>query len=423
MPLSAGASLKTFRGEIDLGQTYESNPDRVSADERYDSRSSITPRMIFTRLTQGSSLTLMYAPSLNYSYQTKEESVNHRGSGKYVVYLARRLRLDLRNAYVKSDDLYTYEEVRELGDGEFELSERRGRREYYTNRFSGSINLEYARASFLNAGYTNHVFRNRADGFTNFARHNPFASISHRFNHQWGSKLDYSLTVTDYDEDDDDDDKRNTHQGIATFDYKPSPLTRLFVRGGYQRMDYDRSLRKYEIYSTTAGIYRKFSPMRSVEFESGYSKIIREDFADNEAFNMLIAINTTMKKGSWRLYGESGTEELYYRGIDKDELSIHWRIGMGIHHVLTKNISGNADVYYSEAESIERDEPERQKWLRAKAELFYSFARYYRFSIGYSYSDVEVLDSVDAAGKGINDSYENHHVFVKLTAGKDIMKW
>ena len=426
MPSSAGASVKTLRGEVALEQMYESNPDRVSAGETYDSRSSISPRMIFTRSAQKSSLALRYAPSLVYSYQTKDERVNHRGSGEYEVYLARRLRLNLRDTYVQADDLYIYSEVREVSDGELEMTDRRGRREYWINQFAGSMNLEYARESFLDVGYANDLLRNREDGFTDFTRHKPFSSISYRFNQRWGSKLDYAYTLIEYDDsfdDDDGDDERKIHEGGGMLDYKLSPLTRLFMRGIYQRTVYEDSIREYEVYTATVGIDRQLSPFRSVAFESGYSRIKREDFSDKDAFNLKMAVDTVMERGAYRLYAESGTDELYYRGIDKDELSLYWRVGARINHGLTENISGNAEIYYSEAEFLERDESERQVWYSARAGLSYRFARYYELSAGYSFTDVDAADRIDPTGREIDDSYQNHHVFIRLTAGKDLLKW
>ncbi len=426
MPLSAGASVKTLRGEVVLEQMYESNPDRVSTGETYDSRSSISPGMIFTRSSQKSRLALRYAPSLIYSYQTEDERVNHRGSGEYEVYMARRLRLNFRDTYVQGDDLYTYTQVREISDGDLEMADRRGRREYWTNQFAGSMNLEYARESFLDVGYANDLLRNREDGFTDFTRHKPFSSLSYRFNQQWGSTLDYSYELIEYDngfDDDDGDDQRKIHEGGGLLHYKPSPLTRLFMRGVYRRTDYEDSFREYEVYTATVGIDRQLSPFRSVAFESGYSRIKREGFSDKGAVNLKMAVDTTMERGVWRLYGESGTDELYYRGIDKDELSLYWRIGARISHGLTKNISGNAEVYYSEALFIERDESEKQVWYSARTGLSYRFARYYQLSAGYSYTDVDAVYRIDPTGREVDDSYQNHHVFIRLTAGKDLLKW
>jgi hypothetical protein len=416
LPFAADASVKTLRGEIDLEQIYETNRDRVHTNEEYDSRSVVTPRMIFSRSTQKSNLSLSYAPSLVYSYQLEDERVDHAGSGELDVYLAERLRWDLRNTYLQSDDPYRYIGITETGDGEFELADRRGSRRYWTNRFTTSMNLAYARDSELNVGYINHVLRNSDHRYLDFTRHSPFASLSYRFNHQWSTGVSYTFSFGEYE----DDGDFTTHSGDATVYYNWSPFTRLFTRGAYLQTDFEDSLDDdgYSIYTATVGLDRELSPTRNIEVETGASLIERDLGDDTEAFFLRAVLNTRMELGSWRLSAESGTDERYLRGtrrFDEEGLSRYWSAGATFSRALSSSITGTAGASYREDRYIQRPDSDLEQRYIGSATMAYDFARYYRLTLGYIYIRLDADREFD--------SYENHRVFIRLTAGQDFFRW
>ena len=408
----ADASQKTFRGEIGLQQDYDSNADRVPTDEQYESTSRVTPRFTFGRLTQTSNFSLTYAPSFVYSYRNEEERTDHFASVGYGRRLSQRVSVDFDNTYRMTDDPYTYTEFTEIGEGDFELSDRRGRRRYWSNSFSGSTRLDYARDSFMNLGYRNHVLRNRDDNFEDdYTRHTPFAGLTHRFNHQWQTQLSYTYTIGNFDNRED----LRTHDGSGRLFYSFSPFTRVFVLGGYMQTDYDDSILDYAVYTTAAGFDRELSAVRSVSFETGVSFIQRDNFADTDALYLKVSLDNAIQRGSWSVYGESGVDQRLYTGADDSFLSRYRLAGARVNYALGRNLTGTTSLEYRRDENIDTPVSDRETRIRANAGLAYTFARWYRLSAGYSYVD---LDADQPAR-----SYDNHRLYISLTAGKELLRW
>ena len=411
IPLFAVASSqKTFRGEIAVEHSYESNPDRVASDAESEHESRVAPRMTYTRDTRLSSFSLLYAPSLVHSRRTEEDRVDHLASAAYNIQARKRLEFDFSNTYRLAYTSYTYTEE-EIAEEEIVLSDRRGRRRYWTNSASASMNYEYGPQSFFNTGYNNRILRNKDAAYTDYVRHSPFVSVSHRISHQWRIMTGYTFTRGNFDGADD----ITTHSGNVSVHYSLSPHTSIFSRLGYIHNEYEQSQRDYEVYTAAVGVNRQMSPLRSIDIETGASLVKRDLVSDTRALFLRASLDSQIKRGSWRVYGESGIDQRYYAGIDEEGLSRYWLAGVRINRTLTENVSASTGVYRRDDEYLERSDMEKEKRIRADARITYSFARWHRLTAGYSYTDL------DADRKP--DSYENHRVFIRLTAGRDLLKW
>ncbi len=411
LPSAAEASVKNLRGEIDIRQGYQSNIDRVPEGEEYEWTTSVTPRLIFSRRAQRSSLSLTYAPSYVYEWEAEEDRIDHSAGLGYDRYLAQRLLWTVDNTFVRSDDPYTYAEFTETDEGDIEISDRRGRRRYWTNRATTELEWEYARESFFGIGYTHAVLRNRDDAFRDYTRHSPFASLSRRFSQRWEADVSYRYTLGDFD----DDEDLETHESDLYVYYRTSPMMRYFVHGGYLRNKYEETPRDYTVYTASAGIDRDLSPMRSLSLELGHSWFVRDDASDSDAFYMRAALDNSLRRGTWRIYGESGYDVRYYEGVDDDGLSEYWLAGFRIDHGISQNVAGSLSASYREDRFEERAVNEREKRFSGDIRIAYGFARYYSLYAGYGYTDVDA----DRETR----SYENHRAYVGLSAGKDLLQW
>ena len=411
-PLGAEASVQSFSGSISLQQDYDSNWDRRPRDEAESETSSrVQPGLTYTRSTRTSDFTLTYAPSYVYNYRAREDRVDQFASAGYGVDLSRRTRLDLDNTYRLTDDPYLYTEFVELDEGEFELSDKRGRRRYWSNSFSGSIRREYARDSHVSLGYRNHLLRNRNDDFDDFTRHTPFAALVHHFSHRWQGELSYQYTIADFDGRED----RATHNADGRLFHALSPMTRVYVYGGYTRTDYDEVRRDYNVYTAAVGFDRELSRVRRVSAETGYS-FIRRDNSDDEAFYLKASLDNTIQRGSWRVHGESGVDQRYYTVADDDWLSRYWLAGVRFSYQLARSLTGNAGAVYREDENIDDnfEGSDRERLFRGNVNLAYAFGRWYQLAVGYRYTDLDA---------DRRTSYDNHHAYVTLSAGRELLRW
>lgn len=411
MPVGGNASQKTFRGEISIEQGYESNIDRVPENEQHEYTSRISPNFIITRQTPRSSLALSCSPGVAYDWEADEERFDYSASLSGEAQVTRRFHLSVEDIFIQSDDPYTYTQYVENDTGDFELSDRRGRRRYWTNRLSVTTNLEYARGSVLGLGYTNYILNNRDDEFDDFTRHTPFTTLTYRFNNHWEVETSYSFTKGEFEQDED----IKTHEGDVILHYTHSPFTSYFVHGGYLQTAYEDSIRDYAIHTLSVGINRDLTPLRSIDLETGGSRIVRDTDSDSEAFYMRAALDNQLRNGDWRIYGESGFDERYYDGSEDDDLSRYWLIGAGIRHGFSPNTTGSLDVSFREDRYIDRPEPQKEEFIRISTRLAHTFARYYEISAGYAYVNLKADEDTDA--------YENHRAFVRFSAGKDLLRW
>ncbi len=371
----------------------------------------MTPRLIYSRQAQRSILSLTYAPSYVYEWETEEDRVDHSAGLTYDRYLAQRLLWSVNNTFVRTDDPYAYAEFTETDEEGVEISDRRGRRRYWTNRATTELEWEYARESFFGIGYTHTVLQNRDDAFRDYTRHSPFASLSRRFSQWWAADISYRYTLGDFD----DDEDLETHEGDLYVNYRTSPMMRYFVHGGYLHNNYEITSRDYTIYTASAGIDRELSPLRSLSLEAGHSWFVRDDASDSDAFYIRAALDNRLQRGSWRIYGESGYDVRYYEGVDDEGLSEYWLAGLRIDRGISQNVMGSLSASYREDRFEERVVSERENRFSGDLRIAYGFARYYSLYAGYGYTDVDA----DRETR----SYENHRAYIGLSAGKDLLQW
>ena len=415
-----------LRGGISLEQGYDSNINREPEDEISEWTTTVSPSLGYIRQARRSSLSLRYVPSIVHSYETDDTRVDHYASGEYHLQLTRNLQLDFTDTFVRTENPYSTRfegriaarDQETVGEqGEIELSDRRGRRKYWTNSFLAQAGYTYGQERLLEIGYRNQVLENRDDFYSDFVRHSPFANLSHRFNHQWATRLEYIFTKGDFDEPDfvTEAEDLTRHQANGYLYYQVTRFTRLIGHLGYSQTDYDEGSGDYDIYTAATGVEHRYSPNLDMGLEVGISWVERENFSDEDAFFLRAGFEKRWQRTTWFLEGESGLEAREFSGVDDLGLSRYWSVDTGFTRTLMRNVEARTTFFYRDDDFLDREIRDEEQYFEAAAGLAWSFAQWYEIYCRYIF--VDQSSDIEA------DDYKDHRFFVGISAEKDLYQW
>ncbi len=429
LPVYAGAGQNVLHGEITLGQDYDSNINRESSAKQSEWRSTITPGLTYTHTEPTNTLTIKYAPSVIYSYLRDDIRIHQFASGRYDISLSQKLLLYFQDKYILSDDPYadplssTSTNQGDNGDTSIQISDRRGRHRYWANNFTTGASYEYAQESFVKLGYQYYILDNKEAAFSDFVKHSPDVSILHRLNHQWSTKLDYRFIKGDFDHSGNSagnnvsltENDLITNTSNLYLYYKTTPFTKIFGHYGYSQTNFDGLQNDFNVHTMAAGTDHQFSPTLNLSGEGGISLLQRDNLSDTDAPYLRIALYKTWERSSLSLSADSGIDEQYFSGTNDQGLSRYWAVRSAFNYTFTKDVTGTAGLSYREDTYLDRVPQQKEQQLQGDVRLAYSFSRWYQVAIRYTYinhsADLEM------------NQYNDHRIFLQLSAAKDLLKW
>ncbi|MBA2883024.1 hypothetical protein HNR65_003381 [Desulfosalsimonas propionicica] len=411
---SAALAESTLRGGISLEHGYDSNINREPDNEVDESTTTLSPSLDYTLKSRRSNFSLGYSPGFVYSYLTDDVRTDHYASARYDVQASKSLTLNFSDNFVRTQDPY---ETDETTESEIEISDRRGRRTYWSNSFSAAAAYTYGRERVLKIGYRNRVLENSDDQYSDYVRHSPYASVNHRINHQWEAGLNYNFSRGDFDEPDESalSEDLTTNSGDFYLYYRLTRKTRIFGHLGYTHSDYDEEPNDYEVYTASMGIDTQYSPSLNLSVNAGASRVEREFFSDEDALYLRGEMEKSWRRTSWYFSAESGLDAREYTGVDNLGLSRYWTAATGMDRTLLRDLTINVDIRYRDDTYLEREPSADEQRFVASAGLSWAFSRWYRLYGKYSFvdnnSDIE------------RDNYVDHRGSIGISAEKDLFRW
>ncbi|MCF8096144.1 MAG: outer membrane beta-barrel protein [Desulfobacteraceae bacterium] len=403
-----------FRGGVSLEQEYDSNIYREPEDEVSEWTTTFSPNLSYTRTGRKSTLSLRYSPGIVHSYRTNEQRWDHLASADYNAQLSRNLRVDFRNTFVRTED--PYEDPEDTEDG-IELSDRRGRRRYWSNNFSARTGYTYGRERLVEVGYRHHVLENEEAKYSDYVRQTPSVSIAHRINHQWSARLAYSFEYGDFYESAGEpySDDLTRNQGDAFLYHRITPFTQIYGHLSYEQTDYKEKPEDYAVYTSAAGVTHQYSRTLSLELEAGGSQIERDFFPDEQAVYLSAGLDKSWRRTTWSLAAQSGIDARDFSGVDDLGVSRYWSASTSFTQKLMRDLTGSMNCSYRDDTYLDETANADEQRVEAGAGLAWSFARWYELSARYAYieQDADVR----------TDRYEDHRFFVGISAEKDLAVW
>ncbi len=434
---------------IQEGAVPSANADENLGDRR-DYR--VTPGLTLVSTGPTDQIELTYEPGLVYNELDGETNVDHALTLLAAKDLSRKWKLSLEEQYIMSDDplrrreaitsavgdpTTETREVRPVDEGG--LTERQGRRRYWTNDLSIGTEYSYAEGSTVEIGYGYDVLRNEDDnaGYAEHDRHDSMVRVAHRFNRQWRAEVEPHYIIGNVDSIATADDPTPASDDLkqielrARVDYEWQTQNDFFSRYRYLQSDYDNPADEdSKIHAIRFGWDHDFDEHYHMTISGGPSLVKLGDRSWDTDYNIYgeIVRDFSQGHGAATAYAEKGYDLDSFSGTDSG-LTDFWRIGAMLNYQWTEAFSTN--LYTSYRDNRRLEEPAtgalttptavddnfdyHEKLTELGAGLSYEFMRYYTLTTGYRY----LQSNSDLAG----EDYDEHQVFIELSLSKNLFRF
>jgi hypothetical protein len=439
-------------------RSYKHGNGGVSSDEGDNQKIGIRPEVLIVSQDVRDTLSLQYSPTLNYDFVPEDTEVDHQLSLQGERWLSQYWSVSVADNYVRSDDSQaattgqTNAAGTSVAGGQYNSADRanalsrdlNGQR-YWTNTATVRTNYALARDSSVGGGYSYTVLRNEESvaGDEDYDKHAFFTDFSHGFTANWRSSLGLNYTRGLYDE------------GSPTLAGSSARTPDLDEYGATFGVDYIRSVNdffplKYSYGETqygddtrpgnqshqwSAGWDHAFDSRTRLALGAGPSYAKTDGLDGTWGYNAYLTFNKTYEHAAYALSFSKLYETQNFTGTTGDS-------------GLTDTYNAEATFSYQYTEALSFDLFGRYTWqsnLEPQGEYLtsasdgvvtanstgdvsydtdtyeagigcsYTFARWYKASLRYSYY---VSD-----GDLVGDQYTDHQVLFTLSATKELWRW
>jgi len=463
LPLAAPGAALARTGSLTLGvatsfdaqeQTYDAvvdpdNPDIIIIEERIEEYRALgfTPSVGIVSTGKDDRLELRLAPTFKYDLEESDTDWDANILLAAEKAFSQNWQLRASNSFIRSDyanqlvvddpeQLFPEEPV-DLGDAE--LADDPGRERYWrnTSRIDSSHSYGDDRSAGIGVDYT--ILRNESASSTRteFDRYSLRLSNGHRLNPFWKSLAGFSLVRGEYQE-----EQRTVREGSEPlnddlweyranigFENDSFRLNRLLFNVSYTGARYDADDRvESDIYESQLTWRREWSRTWSSALGGG-ATYYDDGNQDGWGGNGLIDINYRERFSSAGFSLTKGYDVDNFSGSNESSLVDSWDARLRASHQLLESLSIDGQLSYrheersfpvllpSEQDGIfeELRDGYTEERYAAAVGMSYSFLRYYRARIGYTYTE---QDS-DRPG----EDYDDHRVLVSLSWQQEWLRW
>ena len=476
----------------------EPRPAAIILDDREGDRRNfiLSPRLTFTSTGINDLFELTYAPGINYDDIDTTTDIDHDFGLRLEKNLSRNWLITLHDSFFLGDDPVRQEEEQAAAEPATEpetpsvesspaqtdqgLTERYGRRRYWTNTLEVGTEYGYGRDRNVNLSYSYDVLRNDTDvggGYSEYDRHTGDLLISHRFNAKWSTEgeINYSKGLFDDSEvyvvtppslergaadtisiDDTAGEAPvitpvplNYSQDLDEYEfrlrggYDYSPRLHTFTEYSFLATDYASPLQNdYKVHNVAFGFDYDLSQHWHITLSGGPSWGSFDNSPTETDYNVHGGLTWDFMHGSATVFVDKSYDQSNFDGR-RSGLTDAWETGISADYQLTESLTATVSANYTNNRRLEYPVPEtvviigdrgvqdqltpreefgqilyREKDYDAGFSLNYSFWRWYTISSGYRYYKHDSDLSENGA-----DSYHEHRAFVVLTYSKELFRW
>ncbi len=455
------ARLSTLTGGLTLGYDFDETkyerPNIEGAtpiENHYFKQLSFAPLLLLETTSSIDSLSIRFNPSFTYSLETYQSDIDHNFYISAYRDFTSRLRLEFSNGFIYTNDP-------ELLEEEITSDYNRGRRRYWTNDFNFNSTYAYGTESSVGAGYTYRILRNDdtgPGGYEDYDRHVADLSLQHQFNAAWNIDITGSYTRGLFDQPDpvvveaiegeveDLSNDLSEYRAITTVNWIFSPRKTFYSSYDFIGSDYDAILRNNtNLHNLTFGAQYQHTRQLSFELGGGPSYEKTETFDANWDYNALFNLNYDIAQHTSIVASvEKGFDIENFsqnnNSLGRDEgLTDFWEWRLNFSHELVADLTATLFAAYrderqeiilhsiissvdsgTDLATIDNEEFREESTFdrdiyRAGGSLSYDFLRWYTAAVSYTYRQQE--------SERINDSYDEHRVYLTLSVQKELLRW
>jgi Putative beta-barrel porin 2 len=425
---NAAAFQATFLPRMSVSGEYTDNY-YLSEDAEEDEFITVISIGFTTELLwQHSGIEISYDPAYAiYNEFSENDTWRHTALLYGWSDLTRNNRLEIRDAFVRTEDPLGEEDINNLRSEDPAIAAdptlRTTRDPYWTNTASVRFANRFGENDSFYLEYAYGILENEDEALEDNTRHIPSAGLTYWFTPQWGSEIIVSYTKAEYDR---EDVFYNDPEAVPSDDFEQANGSiRLIKRFTRQFEGYLAYSHTYVDFETTEEDYQIYNPYIGFNYEVAQDKTITVDVGyfyqdydeeiegrdDKSGPTADIVFEKTFQRGSVSLTGSGGYDGAYF-GAENLGLSTFYEAGIDADYNLTRRITG--DVFGSYRQDKYEDEDfdpvRRDKTTNGGVGLSYEYERWLSSNINFiiraEYSYNKVDSSIDT-----NDYEENRGLF------------
>ena len=417
----------TFLPRISLTEEYTDNL-YLSEDNEEDEFITIISLGFTTELLwQHSGIELSYDPArVLYHEFSENDTWRHTALLYGWTNLTRNNRLEIRDAFVRTEDPLGEEDINNLRSEDSAIAAdptlRTTREPYWTNTSSVRFTNQFGENDSFYLEYAYGILENEDETLEDNTRHIPSAGLTYWFTPQWGSEIILSYTNAEYERE--DEFYNGPDAGDPSDDFEQANgsirLIKQFSRQleghlaySHTYVDFEETEEDYQIYNPSIGFDYSVAQDKRIAIDVGY--FVQDngkrtgDIDDESGMTADSVFEKTFRRGSVSLTGSAGYDEAYF-GAENLGMSIFYEAGLEANYNLTRRITGDIFSSYRQDKYEDEDPARRDKTTRGGAGLSYTYERWLSSNINFiiraEYSYNKVNSSIDT-----NDYVENSGLF------------
>lgn len=471
----------------------------VFDDREGDRRDYIlSPRLTFSSTGINDVIELTYAPGVNYDDIDETTDLDHDFRLRMEKNMTRNWLVKLSNRFFLGEDPVRAEQRRTAdivpGSGvtaapepvvgspaaepDQALTERFGRRRYWTNAMDVGTEYTYGEDRLVSVGYTFNVLRNddsdAAGGYTDYDRHSGDLLLHHRFSRKLSAEGEAGYSRGLFDEPDifvvtppsapapsgegaqepseatpavrqlagDDSDDIKEYSFRIRGGYDKSAHLNLFTEYSYLGTDYDSTLREdSDIHNVALGFDYDITSRLHATMSAGPSWVNFENRSTETDYNAHAGLSWDYMHGVIRFFADKSYNTENFDGR-RSGLTDSWNTGVSLDYQFTRDLTAAFSATYAHDDRLQLPIPQTivvvdddqtgeprtpedfsevqytERDYDVGITLSYTFLRWYTLSGGYRYYNFDT-DSADS-GYG---PYHEHRAFIEMTFSKEMFRW
>jgi hypothetical protein len=427
--------------------------DRLGDERNY----IFIPQLTFSSAGVDDLFQLSVAPSLNYDDLYNATDLDWDFRVQEEKRLSRNWRVTLEDNYFLGDDPVQEEvlrtqnvttgairiqEVEVIGapgeEDNTELTQRYGRTRFWTNTASLGTLYTYAEGNTVGVSYAYGVLRNDGNEtiYAEYDRHDFSANTTVHINPSWNLDVQGRHSRGLFDDVQEGagnvDDDLEEYWLQSRINFVKNQHLQFFGAYRYIATDFESSTQEdYDLHELLVGCDYDLSPQLSITVSGGPVIGSFENSSTDTDYVAYGGLSWALEHGEFVFGLEKGYEQNDFDGRGTG-LTDFWSTNASFTYQVNEKIHAGLAAGYANYDRMQASDnvpvagytPEFGQTLyteesySAGGGISYLFAQFYQISIGYRYTENKSDLQEDLDG-----DYDEHHVFVELSWGKELFRW
>jgi hypothetical protein len=393
---------------ISVSEGYDDNIFLANRNKVSDFITVATPGIAMSLLGEHTNLRVNYTPSFVwYADRNDQDTTRHSAGLSFGQDLAQRLRFDLTDTYLQSEDpLEDVQDVQGL---------RRTRNTYWTNIAQTNLGYIFGTENKVTVGYGHNYIKNDEVTLDNSEVQNPYANLAYWVDVKNGVEIMYRYTDAHFWRGDNlpASDDYTAHAPGIRYIRRFTPNSKAYIGYNYAAFDFaNRLSQDFTVHDGIVGLEYSFYPEYTVTASAGYFLKVNQITENQDGPTYAASLTRNFARGSITVGGNGGWsyENLQETvGSTRGFSQFYGGYVKGAYQVLER-----VNVYAGASYRHDKYTFDNSDFFRGNCGLRWDFLRYFYLALGYSYGQL-------SEDLGFNQ-YTDNRVILTIGASK-LYRW